>query len=64
MLQIGKNPSGGRRKAEEQAIFTGVQVYYKHVKVVCDNISAIFYVKNKEGIKSEICKEIAKEPWV
>ena len=46
------------------AIFTGVQVYYKHVKVVCDNISTIFYVKNKEGIKSEICKEIAKEPWV
>ena len=45
--QIGKNPSGGRWKAEEQAILTEVQVYYKHVKVMCDNISTTFCINIK-----------------
>ena len=29
-----------------------------------DNITAVSYVNNKEGIKSEFCNKIAKELWV
>ena len=74
----GKNPSGGRWKAEEinhinvlelKAILIGVQTYckgknYKHVRVMSDNITAESYVNNKRGIKSEFCNKIAKELWV
>ena len=71
----GYNPSGGRWKAEEinhinvlelKAIFIGVLTYckgknYKHARVMSDNITAVSYVNNKGGIKSEFCNEIAKE---
>ena len=74
----GYNPSGGRLKVEEinhinvlelKAIFIGVQTYckgknYKHVRVMSDNITAVSYVNNKGGIKSEFCNEIEKELWV
>ena len=47
-------------------IFIGVQTYckgknHKHVRVMSDNIKAVFYVNNKGGIKSEFSNEIAKE---
>ena len=29
-----------------------------------DNITAVSYVNNKGGIKSEFCNEIVKELWV
>ena len=59
----GKNPSGGRWKAEEinhinvlelKAILIGVQTYckgknYKHVRVMSDNITTVSYVNNKGG---------------
>ena len=71
----GNNPSGARWKAdarshinvlELKAILIWVQSYskgknYKHVRLISDNITAIFYVNNKGGIKSEFCGEIAKE---
>ena len=74
----GKNPSGGRWKADEinhinvlelKPIFIGVQTYskgknYKHVRVMSDNITAVSYVNNKGGIKSVFCNKIAKEVWV
>ena len=46
--------------------FIGVQTYckgknYKHVRIMSDNIKAVFYVNNKGGIKSEFSNEIAKE---
>ena len=60
----GKNPSGGRWKADEinhinvlelKAIFIGVQAYckaknYKHVRVMSDNITPLYYVNNKGGV--------------
>ena len=54
---------------ELKAIFIGVQTYckgknYKHVRVMSDNITAVSYVNNKGGIKSEFCNKIAKELWV
>ena len=74
----GKNPSGGRWKADEinhinvlelKAILIGVQRYckgknYKHVRVMSDNIKAVSYVNNKGRIKSEFCNKITKELWV
>ena len=47
-------------------LFIGVQTYwkgknYKHVREMSDNITAVSYVNNKRGIKSEFCNEIAKE---
>ena len=74
----GYNPSGGRWKAGEtnhinvlelKAIFIGALTYYKgknykHVRVMSDNITAVSYVNNNGGIKSEFCNEIAKELWV
>ena len=74
----GKNPSGGRWKADEinhisvlelKAILIGVQIYCKgnnckHVRVMSGNITAVSYVNNKGGIKSEFCNKIAKELWV
>ena len=70
----GKNPSGGRWKADEinhvnvlelKAIFTGAQTYckrknYRHVRVMSDNITAVSYVNNKGGIKSEFCNKLQK----
>ena len=52
-----------------KAIFIGVQTHckgknYKHVSVMSDNITAVSYVNNKSGIKSEFCNEIAKKLWV
>ena len=74
----GYNSSGARWKAEEvnhinvlelKAIFIRVLTYckgknYKHVREMSDNITAVSYVNNKEGIKSEFCNEIGKELWV
>ena len=37
---------------------------YKHVRVMSENITAISYINNKGGIKSEFCNEIEKELWV
>ena len=34
---------------------------YKHNRVMPDNITAVSYVNNKGGIKSEFCNEIEKE---
>ena len=54
---------------ELKAILIGVQTYckrkkYKHVRVMSDNITAVSYVNNKGGIKSEFCNKIAKELWL
>ena len=53
---------------ELKAILIGVQTYYKgknykHIRVMSDNITAVSYVNNKGGIKSEVCNKIAKELW-
>ena len=70
----GKNPSGGRWKADKinhinvlelKAILMGVQTYckgknYKHVRVMSDNITAVSYVNNKGAIKSEFCNKNCK----
>ena len=72
------NPSGGKWKADEinhinalelKAIIIGVQKYckgksYKYVRVMPDNRTAVSYVNNKVGNKSEICNETAKKLWV
>ena len=72
------NPSEGKQKAEEinhinalelKAIIIGVQKYckgknYKYVRVMSDNRTAVSYVNNKEGNKSEICNQTVKELWV
>ena len=34
-----------------------------HVRVLTDNTTALAYVKNMGGVKSEQCNEIAKEIW-
>ena len=72
----GNNLSGGRWKVfnhiyvlQLKTIFIGMQTYckeknYKHVRVMSDNITAVSYVNNKGGIKSEFCNEISKELWV
>ena len=70
----GRNPSGGRWKADEinhnvlelKAILVGVQTHckeknYKHVRVISDNITAVSYVDNKGGVKSEFSNKIEKE---
>ena len=58
------NPSGGRWKVNEinninvfelKAILIGMKTYckgrnYKHVRVMSDNITAVFYVNNKRGL--------------
>ena len=70
----GNNPSRGRWQADEindinvlglKAIFIEVQTYckrknYKHVRVMSYNITAVSYVNNKGGIKSEFCNETEK----
>ena len=74
----GKNPSGGRWKADEinhinvlelKAIFIGVQAYckaknYKHVRVMSDNITPLYYVNNKGGIKQSFVIKLQKDLWV
>ena len=74
----GKNPSGGRWKADEinhinvlelKAIFIGAQAYckaknYKHVRVMSDNITPLYYVNNKGGIKQSFVIKLQKDLWV
>ena len=74
----GKNPSGGRWKADEinhinvlelKAILIGVQAYckaknYKHVRVMSDNITPLYYVNNKGGIKQSFVIKLQKDLWV
>jgi len=53
---------------ELKAIKFGVQSYCKrdlpvHVRVMCDNTTAISYINNMGGVKSENCNTIAIEIW-
>ena len=46
----------------------GIYTYCKnknflHVRVMCDNVTAIAYVNNMGGIKSETCNNIARRIW-
>ena len=46
-------------------MLVGVQTHckgknYKHVRVISDNITAVSYVNNKGGVKSEFSNKIAK----
>ena len=63
----GNSPSGGRWQAHEinhinvlglKAIFIEVQTYCN--RVMSYNITAVSYVNNKGGIKSEFCNETEK----
>ena len=54
---------------ELRAIEFGVKAFckdhkYKHVKVMCDNATAIAYINNMGGTKSKSCNKIAKDIWV
>lgn len=74
----GISPSGGRWDENEiahinvlelKAIQFGVLTYckhkhYKHIRVMCDNTTAISYINKKGGMKSHECNKIAKEIWI
>ena len=54
---------------ELKAIFIGVQAYckaknYKHVRVMSDNITPLYYVNNKGGIKQSFVIKLQKDLWV
>ena len=53
---------------EIKAIFIGVQSYckhrhYEHIRVMCDNTTAISYINKMGGTKSSECNRIAKQIW-
>ena len=53
---------------ELKAIEMGIYTYCKnknflHVRVMCDHVTAIVYVNNMGGIKSETCNNIACRIW-
>lgn len=36
----------------------------RHIKLMCDNVCAVTYVKNMGGSRSRECNEIAKQIWI
>ena len=51
-----------------KVIEIGINTYCKdknflHVRVMCDNVTAIAYINNMGGIKSEICNNIGCRIW-
>lgn len=40
------------------------KVYNKHVKILSDNSTAVSYINNMGGCKSQDCNQIAKEIWI
>ena len=53
---------------ELKAIEIGIYTYCKnknvlHVRVMCDNVTAIAYVNNMAGIKSDTCNNIVCRIW-
>jgi len=53
---------------EMKAIFIGIRLFcknrnFQHVKVMCDNMTAIAYINHMGGTKSSTCNEIAKLIW-
>ena len=53
---------------ELKAVFYGIKIYcenktYKHVKVMCDNTTAVSYINHMGGQKSIECNKQAKEIW-
>ena len=73
----GTNPSRGLwhdleidniNVLELKAIEIGIYTYFKyknftHIRVMCDNITAISYINNMGGIKSNTCNDIAIRIW-
>lgn len=73
----GISPSSGLwRKAEVQhinvldvrAIKIGIYTYCRNkdflrIRIMCDNVTAINYVNNMGGIKSQTCNNIASRIW-
>ena len=73
----GKSPSRGLWHSSEidninvlelKAIEIGIITYYKkrcfrHIRIMCDNITAISYINNMGGIKSKTCNNIAINIW-
>ena len=73
----GRISAGGRRKASEnfhinnlklKAVYFAIQAYcrygiYKHIRINCDNTTAIAYINNKGGIKSILCDKLAIDIW-
>ena len=73
----GKNPSGGRWSPEEivhinslelRAVEFGIKTYcsgknFQHVRVMCDNTTAINYINNMGGTKSKSCNTLAYRIW-
>ena len=53
---------------ELKAIEIGLQTYYKpeakHFKIFCDNTTAIAYINNMGGMKSQDCNNLAKSIWL
>lgn len=41
----------------------GLELYGKHVRVFCDNTTALSYVNEMGGMKSDACNEIAIQIW-
>lgn len=75
----GRNPSGGLWDEAERAqhinwkelkaVQIAIQSYcknklYKHVRIMCDNTTAIAYINNMGGMQSGLCDVLAKEIWL
>ena len=73
----GKTPTGGRWNSQEDdhinkrellAIKLALLAYcreekYKHVRIMCDNTTAVSYINNMGGMKSIPCDKLAHEIW-
>jgi len=75
---IDISPSGGLWNTEEKlqhinwlelkAIDIGLQAYtresnFQHIRIMCDNTTAISYVNNMGGMQSVSCDSLSKKIW-
>ena len=75
----GNNPSGGLWNEAEcaqhinwkelKAIQIGILTYckkntFKHVRIMCDNTTAISYINNMGGIQSSGCDSLSRDIWL